>query len=177
MENVEVYHIRSLSKLLFVKLLLYCLVSRAPNYVIAIGDDEDLVSQFLVPQNQARAQVGDPPFVWDENVTSYAQAYANERRGDCALKHSNGPFGENIFWGGGSDWQPKDAVAAWIGEDRFFNYQTHSCDGYEECGHYTQIVWKDSRKLGCARVICDDGDTFMTCNYDPPGNYIGQNPY
>jgi len=175
MEDVTVYHMQSLMILLFVNLLL-CLVSRAPN-VTAFGDDEDLVSQFLVPQNEARAQVGDPPLVWDENVTSYAQAYADERRGDCALKHSDGPFGENIFWGGGSDWQPKDAVAAWIGEDRFFNYQTHSCNGYEECGHYTQIVWKHSRSLGCARVVCDDGDTFMTCNYDPPGNYIGQNPY
>ena len=76
-----------------------------------------VASQFIVPQNQARAQVGEDPLVWNENVASYAQAYANKRRGDCALKHSNGPFGENIFWGSGSDWQPKDAAAAWIGEE------------------------------------------------------------
>ncbi|XWS52169.1 hypothetical protein CRYUN_Cryun11dG0043900 [Craigia yunnanensis] len=34
------------------------------------------------------------------------------------------------------------------------------------CGHYTQIVWKNTRRIGCARVICDNGDVFMTCNYD-----------
>ncbi|KAH9304868.1 hypothetical protein KI387_009272, partial [Taxus chinensis] len=73
---------------------------------------EDLMSEFLVPQNEARAKVGDPPLVWDGKVASYAEWYAGEREGDCALQHSNGPYGENIFWGGGSAWNPQDAVSA-----------------------------------------------------------------
>ncbi|GLJ27157.1 hypothetical protein SUGI_0532460 [Cryptomeria japonica] len=139
--------------------------------------EEDIVAEFLVPQNEARAKVGDPPLVWDTKVASYAEWYAHQRQSDCALKHSSGPYGENIFWGSGSAWQPKDAVNAWVGEDEYFNYHTHSCNGYEECGHYTQIVWKNSLRVGCAKVICNSGDTFMTCNYDPPGNYVGQKPY
>eukprot|EP01018_Ginkgo_biloba_P026628 Gb_41624 [translate_table: standard] len=133
--------------------------------------------EFLVPQNNARAQVGEAPLVFDEKVEGYAIWWADQRKGDCQLIHSDGPFGENIFYGSGHDWTPSDAVNAWIEEKQYYNYETNSCSGDEMCGHYTQIVWKNSSRLGCARVICENGDVFMTCNYDPPGNYIGEKPY
>ncbi|GLJ27142.1 hypothetical protein SUGI_0532110 [Cryptomeria japonica] len=138
---------------------------------------QNYVPQFLVPQNQIRARVGDPPLRWSKKLANYAKWWANQRRGDCSLTHSNGPYGENLFWGSGKAWQPKDAVSAWIGEYKFYNYQRNSCNGYQQCGHYTQIVWRKTRSVGCARIICNRGDVFMTCNYDPPGNYIGQKPY
>ena len=31
--------------------------------------------------------------------------------------------------------------------------------------------------LGCGRVQCNDDTWFILCNYDPPGNHIGQRPY
>ncbi|KAF7842861.1 Cysteine-rich secretory protein, allergen V5/Tpx-1-related [Senna tora] len=46
------------------------------------------------------------------------------------------------------------------------------------CLHYTQVVWLDSVHIGCAEVKCDNNaDTFIICNYDPPGNFDGQTPY
>ncbi|KAK2998900.1 hypothetical protein RJ639_023346, partial [Escallonia herrerae] len=42
------------------------------------------------------------------------------------------------------------------------------------CGHYTQVVWRNSVRLGCARVQSNSGWWFIACNYDPPGNYIAQ---
>lgn len=136
-----------------------------------------LARQFLVGQNEARAQLGLPPLVWDEKVAAYAQWYANQRRSDCALRHSFGPYGENIFWGSGKNWQPYDAVAAWVNEKKYYDYSRNSCIGDEMCGHYTQIVWKSTRSLGCARVVCYNGQIFMTCIYFPPGNYVGEKPY
>ena len=42
----------------------------------------------------------------------------------------------------------------------------------------THIVWSSTRRVGCARVDCYGGrGVFITCNYDPPGNYIGERPY
>lgn len=137
----------------------------------------NMVAQFLAPQNQMRAKVGDPPLRWIQTLAHYAQWWENQSRWDCSLTHSNGPYGENIFLGSGKDWQPKDAVSAWIGEYRWYNYNRNSCNGYQQCGHYTQIVWRKSRSVGCARVVCYNGDVFMTCNYFPPGNYLGQKPY
>ncbi|KAM7259495.1 hypothetical protein ACFE04_015236 [Oxalis oulophora] len=137
-----------------------------------------LANAFLEPHNAARATLNLAPLVWDQTLASYAQGYANERKDDCELIHSNGPYGENIFWGSGSGWKPAQAVLAWMDEGKYYNYESNSCDEGEECGHYTQVVWRDTTSLGCALVNCLGGrGVFVTCNYDPPGNYYGEEPY
>ncbi|OVA16316.1 Allergen V5/Tpx-1-related [Macleaya cordata] len=136
-----------------------------------------LANQFLIPHNAARAAIGAKPLVWDTRLANYAQWYANQRRGDCALIHSTGPYGENIFWGSGWGWKPAQAVQAWVAERRWYNPYTNTCNG-QQCGHYTQIAWRGTKKLGCASVTCYNGrGVFITCNYDPPGNYYGERPY
>ena len=40
-------------------------------------------------------------------------------------------------------------------------------------GHFTQVVWAGSRKLGVG-VSCRDGKVLVVANYDPPGNFGGQ---
>ncbi|KAG8372416.1 hypothetical protein BUALT_Bualt12G0063900 [Buddleja alternifolia] len=136
------------------------------------------MQQFLSYQNAARSALKLPPLAWDPKIARYAQAYANRRRADCALEHSNGPYGENIFWGSGTRWTPAQAAVAWVAERRGYNYWSNSCANGQDCGHYTQIVWKGTRRIGCARVVCYGGrGVFMTCNYDPPGNYYGERPY
>jgi hypothetical protein len=133
--------------------------------------------QFLAQQNAARASMGLPLLVWDERVASYARWYAQSRRGDCALVHSSGPYGENLFWGSGTGWAPAQAVGAWLSERPRYDYLSNSCYG-GMCGHYTQIMWRSTRRVGCAEVTCYNGrGTFITCNYDPPGNYVGLRPY
>jgi len=59
-----------------------------------------------------------------------------------------------------------------------YTYSTNSCASGKVCGHYTQVVWKNSTKIGCAGVVCSNGGGIIYgCNYDPPGNYSGQKPY
>lgn len=136
------------------------------------------IKQFLGPHNAVRSALGMKPLIWDGGVARYAEWYANQRRYDCELKHSNGPYGENIFWGSGNEWTPSEAVTAWVSEKTWYNYWSNSCGSGQQCGHYTQIVWRSTRKLGCARVVCFGGrGVFITCNYDPPGNYVGEKPY
>ncbi|CAL1358534.1 unnamed protein product [Linum trigynum] len=135
-------------------------------------------AQFVGPQNAARAALKMPPLRWDARLAAYASRYAARRKWDCALVHSNGPYGENIFWGSGSGWTPAQAAGAWVGERRWYSYWSNSCAGDQDCGHYTQIVWRGTRRVGCARVVCSGRrGVFMTCNYDPPGNYVGERPY
>ncbi|MCO5591566.1 hypothetical protein L7F22_045553 [Adiantum nelumboides] len=138
-----------------------------------------LPGSFIALQNKARAEVGVPPLKWSPRLASYAQWWANQNAafGGCGLHHSKGPYGENIFWGSGKNWIPGDAVRDWADEKRWYDYRSNSCDYYDACGHYTQIVWKSSRFVGCARVTCDNGRIFTTCNYFPPGNFLGQRPY
>lgn len=126
--------------------------------------------------NEARAELGLPPMKWDRKVTRYARRYANTRRTDCGLVHSAGsPYGENIAMSTG-DLTGVDAVKLWLGEKPHYDVGSNSCVG-GECLHYTQIVWANTIRLGCAKVRCDSGGTFVTCNYDPPGNIIGWRPF
>ena len=47
-------------------------------------------------------------------------------------------------------------------------------------GHYTQIVWKDTHKIGAAMfevTLNGKRTSVIVCNYDPRGNFRGQKPY
>ena len=43
----------------------------------------------------------------------------------------------------------------------------------KETGHFTQVVWKSSTKLGCGIAIANN-KAVGVCNYSPAGNYLGQ---
>ncbi|XP_020096385.1 pathogenesis-related protein PRB1-2-like [Ananas comosus] len=156
--------------------LVLLLVSAAAMF--ATGFAQYSPQDFLKPHNAARASVGVGPLRWDNKLAAYAQNYANRRRGDCKLIHSGGPYGENLFWGSGKKWSAANAVASWVAEKRYFNYRSNKCaPPGKVCGHYTQVVWAKSVRVGCAAVTCDDGATFIICSYDPRGNVQGQRPY
>ncbi|KAL6630934.1 hypothetical protein ACP70R_028274 [Stipagrostis hirtigluma subsp. patula] len=135
---------------------------------------------FVDLHNAARADVGVGPVSWDDTVAAYAQNYAGQRAGDCALKHSGGRYGENIFVGGaGRDWTAKDALDLWVAEKQYYHHDSNTCSAPagQSCGHYTQVVWRDSTAIGCGRAVCSNGGVFIVCSYNPPGNFIGQSPY
>jgi pathogenesis-related protein 1 len=142
--------------------------------VVAQNSPQD----FVDPHNAARDDVGVGPVSWDDTVAAYAQSYAEQRRGDCQLVHSGGQYGENIFWGSaGADWSAADAVNSWVSEKAGYDHGSNTCLT-EPCGHYTQVVWRKSTDIGCARVVCDSGDgVFIICSYYPPGNFNGESPY
>jgi len=58
------------------------------------------------------------------------------------------------------------------------------CSG--ECGHYTQLVWRSTTSTGCGVKDCTSNSPFgpsfpnwtlVVCDYEPPGNFVGQRPY
>ncbi|CAN8288396.1 unnamed protein product [Cochlearia groenlandica] len=132
---------------------------------------------FLDTHNAARSQVGVANLVWDTTVATYALNYANSRKSDCNLVHSGGPYGENLAKGSSSTFSAISGVNLWVNEKPYYNYTSNSCIGGNQCLHYTQVVWRNSVKVGCARVQCTNSWWFVACNYNPPGNYIGQYPY
>lgn len=135
---------------------------------------------FLDAHNKVRAtQEGVDPLVWDDEVARFAQNYANQRIPDCKPQHSDfttHSYGENIFIAPESLATAAQAVEHWYAEKENYDYENNKClKGV--CGHYTQLMWSDSLRLGCAAVKCDTGNYFITCNYDPAGNYVGEVPY
>ncbi|QCD76638.1 basic form of pathogenesis-related protein 1-like [Vigna unguiculata] len=141
-----------------------------------VANAQDSAADYLNAQNTARSEVGVENIVWNDTVAAFAKNYANERK-DCQLIHSGGGgiYGENIAMSSG-EMSVAEAVKLWVDEKPFYDYTSNSCIG-GECLHYTQVVWRKSVYLGCAKVSCNNGGTFVTCNYSPPGNYVGERPY
>ncbi|KAG9129789.1 hypothetical protein Leryth_016009 [Lithospermum erythrorhizon] len=110
--------------------------------------------EFLSAHNKIRYLNKEPPFIWDNKLVLYAKKHFYRRFNDCKMVHSNGPYGENIFWGSGRKWRPINAVRFWADEMKFYNIRSNTCKQGKMCGHYTQIVWKESVRLGCFRGTC-----------------------
>ncbi|XP_022866757.1 pathogenesis-related leaf protein 6-like, partial [Olea europaea var. sylvestris] len=141
-----------------------------------LSEAQNSPQDYLNAHNAARAQVGVGPMVWNDKVADFARNYVNQRTGDCNLVHSGSrSYGENLAKGSG-DFTGKAAVDLWVLEKRNYDYKSNSCV-VGECRHYTQVVLRNSLRLGCARARCNNGSWFVSCNYAPPGNFIGQLPY
>ncbi|WOL11127.1 hypothetical protein Cni_G19888 [Canna indica] len=146
-------------------------------HVVHGGQLSSTAMQFLNPHNALRQRMRLPPLQWSAALAKVALGYAMQRRADCALVHSTMNYGENLFWGQGKSWHIGDAVAAWAAEKPYYDYGRNTCARGKECHHYTQMVWRATKRVGCAKIYCNSGDTYVVCEYDPHGNVIGQKPY
>ncbi|XP_056155657.1 peptidase inhibitor 16-like [Lampris incognitus] len=121
------------------------------------------------------------PLKWDSNLKVVAEGYAAK----CDWNHNPNleDTGENLFASTG----PLDlrmALEKWFLEHLHYDYDNNSCPEDEMCGHYTQMVWADTHRVGCALHLCDtmegldfEDASFLVCNYYPAGNYEGEKPY
>ncbi|XP_042317411.1 peptidase inhibitor 16 [Sceloporus undulatus] len=136
--------------------------------------------------NQYRTKVSPPAadmrkMNWDPELETFAKDYATK----CIWEHNKerGRRGENLFAMSG-DLEVKTIVESWYNEYQYYNMTTLTCEEGQMCGHYTQVVWANSERVGCGTVFCETlevlNDTDMhlvVCNYEPPGNVKGHKPY
>ncbi len=135
----------------------------------------------LNAHNKIRAEVfSGHQLVWSDELADSAQEYANELAQSGEFRHSGWGYGENLY---ASSWSStlSDAVWSWYKEKDYYDYATNSCADGKQCGHYTQIVWQDTTEVGCGKAVYQTGNykgwTVTVCQYNPPGNYIGEWPY
>ena len=107
--------------------------------------------EMLTAHNAARARVGVAPLAWSGRLAAHAQDWADTlmARGEFAHRPHSG-YGENLFEITGARATSSQVVSAWAEEARDYDYRSNKCHGV--CGHYTQIVWGDTREVGWARV-------------------------
>ncbi|XP_039918332.1 glioma pathogenesis-related protein 1-like [Hirundo rustica] len=151
--------------------------------------DPKFIEECVQTHNLLRSKV-DPPasnmlyMSWDPDLAKTAKAWAQK----CVFKHNiylkekgkTHPrfkyVGENIWTGSISVFTVKAALASWYHEVEYYTYNTNGCS--KVCGHYTQVVWATSYKVGCAVHFCPKvtytsilNAAHFVCNYGPPGNY------
>lgn len=140
---------------------------------------------FVAAHNHQRASVSPtakpalPPVRWNEDLAAQARGWAQR----CDFRHSKTDHGENLS-ARTDQAEPATIVAAWAAEAADYDHRQNRCASGKVCGHYTQVVWRDSTAIGCGVARCSGGGPFgggewfmWVCNYDPPGNWKGQRPY
>jgi len=139
-----------------------------------------------------------PRLLWSAQLAANAQAWANQCRKDANgffIHQEPNPNGENLSWGWATSndvpllpgQSPEAAVRGWYGEISAYNFNNPLLTTAN--GHFTQVVWRASRQLGCAQatcpvsidpctsanVPCDPSitvpGTLWVCEYSPPGNF------
>ncbi|XP_055606456.1 uncharacterized protein LOC129754419 [Uranotaenia lowii] len=130
----------------------------------------------LEAHNRLRAKHSAPPLSRDPALDRYAQEWANNLAArNCALQHrSNGKYGENLYAAyGKTNLSGEDAVQSWYDEIKFYTFGQASPGNFSQVGHFTQVVWKGSTKLGVG-MATKGSNVVVVCNYDPPGNFTGR---
>ncbi|XP_040180508.1 Golgi-associated plant pathogenesis-related protein 1-like [Rana temporaria] len=129
-------------------------------------------ASFLSAHNKYRKLHGSPPLRLSRNLCSSAQRWADYILSIRVLQHSNWQgLGENIYTKSSSvpiDLSGNEGVDCWYGEVQKYNY---SRPGFSfSTGHFTQVVWKDSKEVGYG--VATDGKRvyYLVAQYSPAGN-------
>lgn len=132
----------------------------------------------LDAHNAARAAVGTADLVWDDELAAGALEYAKQLVGIGSLVHSGADgFGENLYQGGEGEETPlTNAVNMFNDEKKDYSGQAIDSTNYMTFGHYTQVVWKSTTKVGMAKAE-GNGKCFVVARYQEPGNMIGETAY
>jgi len=156
---------------------------------------QEQIDAFVTAHNQARSGTLNPtpspalpPVTWDATLADVAFNYLSKCTGtnlsdhnanrtkDYAALGGSDYVGENIYASSGKAAAPSAAVSSWMSEASSFDYNNPNLSA---AGHYTQVVWRASVRIGCAIVTCPNlkYPNNILCDYAPGGNISGQKPY
>jgi len=131
-------------------------------------------------KNQPRPAPFLSSMIWNQELADSATLHSQR----CVWEH--GSSGENLYAHTGHGGSMTHGVDLWANEYKNYDYQTNKSTG-GMVGHYTQVVWARSVRVGCGKAYCpmiakSDGSnmwggTIYTCRYSQAGNYYGQRPY
>jgi Cysteine-rich secretory protein family len=109
------------------------------------------------------------PLRWSDSLAASAQRYANTLARTGQFQHSSLGVGENLAMNSGSTPASVDNVLSRWADDEA---QTMG-------GHFTQVVWRATRYLGCGQAQIrrrpdgGGGGYVQVCHYVTPGNCNG----
>jgi len=148
------------------------------------GDREQdlsrLEARLLAIHNRERTATGARPLVWDAALAAAAASYGRSLGPLGKLAHSPQASrpgqGENLWMGTRDAYALEEMAESWAAEKSLFRpgmFPTVSTSrNWSDVGHYTQMIWKGTTRVGCAVHKSRQWD-FLVCRYSPPGNVVG----
>lgn len=147
-------------------------------------DQQNFHQRLLNAHNRERQALGLVPLRWNPDLAHRAQIWADHLAATGRFEHAPenhaAPEGENLWAGTKDYYAPEAMVQAWIREKKVFRpgiFPDNSITGrVEDVGHYTQVVWRATTQVGCAKARSDSED-ILVCRYAEAGNYRGETPF
>jgi hypothetical protein len=161
------------------------LAAMASMLVGAQGFRNDVAGRLLASHNRERATLGLQPMRWNPELAEGAKDWAEHLASTGRFEHSpdlpgQPLLGENIWGGTPGAYQPEGMVGLWIAEKRHFKPgifpAVSTTQKVGDISHYTQVVWSDTREVGCGLVEASE-EEILVCRYNSPGNIRGRKPY
>ena len=140
---------------------------------------DDLVNT----HNSLRAKHGVGKLIKDKKLEQFAQDTAYDSLNAETLKYGdiykNGEFlGINLYLGSGNARTGKYVAEYWYSENYNYSYSTGKSRNGSPVSHFTQLVWKNTKKIGCAVAIgrwkIYSQSYYICCYYSPGGNLSGR---
>jgi uncharacterized protein YkwD len=158
--------------LLYLSIYLICLL-KFSQCQTSCPDLTTLRKAALTATNAYRAKHGVAALTESSTLNDVAQKYSEKLLTSGKLAHSDTNYGENLYYSMGSSVNGNMPIDAWYSEVKDYNFEKGTSNG-GATGHFTQLVWKDSKQVGHGFAMSSDCKTiYVTANYDPAGNYMG----
>ncbi|MEC3910239.1 CAP domain-containing protein [Sphingobium sp. CR2-8] len=139
----------------------------------------------LDAHNGERASLGLPRLDWDDALAADAARYADDMARTGLFRHSARtsrviPSGENLWMGPRRLYGYQVMVGSFLDEKPLTRIEGKLPDlsrtgRWQDVGHYTQMIWRGTRKVGCALGEGTNAD-YLVCRYFPAGNAFGKGP-
>ncbi|NWW97359.1 GRPL2 protein, partial [Caloenas nicobarica] len=154
--------------------------------------DKKFIEQCVSTHNKLRSGVQPPAsnmryMTWDAALARTARAWGKK----CTVQHNTyldkkhqchpnfTSVGETLWLGNRKIFHVANAIKLFYDEVKYYNFSTQKCS--KVCGHYFQVVWDISYKVGCAATLCKEvlgirDAVIFICNYSPRYDFP-RNPY
>lgn len=141
--------------------------------------------RLLAIHNAERARLGVAPLRWNPDLARQAGDWAHTLLARRTLEHADPAerrgAGENLWMGTAGGWSPDGMAQMFLDERRLLRPAAKFPDvsvtgSWKDVGHYTQMVWRGTREVGCA-VRTGHGLDVLVCRYLPAGNVLGEAPF
>ena len=141
-----------------------------------IFTSEEFANEALIAHNIYREKHHVPPVTLNREICLLAQKHANIMALNEDFLHSHNSYkgeelAENLFMFTGNKISGENMVETWYNEGKDYDYNG---DFQKGSGHFTQIVWKETKEVGFAYAQSKNGTFYAVGHYYPPGNFLGE---
>ena len=141
--------------------------------------DSDLISfrdEILKKHNEIRQLHGSPELTPNTSLNNKAQDYAKQildsqgKKAFPANTYNDSAVGENVIIS--SKKEPNEIFEKWYNEKNSYDFSLNKFQ--KGTGHFTQIVWKETKEIGIGLEKDDKNNICCVALYYPGGNVIGE---